>query len=553
MLVVPSGEINESKMWAPLGKPERTGRVVAVSREIPPSADSVRNDGRASYIEALRYIAALRYITVLGMVCALMGCPGAWGLDAGLDVSQYAHTAWKVRDGFVRGAIFAIAQTPDGYLWLGTESGLYRFDGVRAVPWQPPNGEQLPHNFISVLLGSHDGTLWIGTDAGLASWRDGQFSKYPEFTGATVVALIEDHEGTVWIGADGISGGNLCTARSGHIQCYGSGSFGSAIGALYEDHRGNLWVSTHKAIWRWKPGSPERYAFPPLLSGALDLTEDDDGILVSTNRGLAHLISGKIKSYALPNIVGQFQYSRLFRSSDGGLWVGSWQGLFHLHQRRTDVFSAVDGLSGDFVTSIFEDREGNVWVGTPDGLDRFRDVAVATISRKEGLSRSAAWSVHATRDGSVWIGTPDGLNRWQDGHVTIYRSGNSLIQNGQRNEQEMSGSAATEIANSRITGSPQSLGQDQRGRLWASTADGLFYFEKHRFIRVPGVPAGVTESVVSDDAGNVWISNITEGLFCVTSELAVKQTLWAQLGHKYATTLAPERGGLWIGFDDGGI
>src|SRR5215831_11100951 len=189
MLVVPSREINESKMWAPLGKPERTGRVVAVSREIPPYADSVRNDGRASYIEALRYIATLRYITILGMVCALMGCPGAWGLDAGLDVSQYAHTAWKVRDGFVRGAIFAIAQTPDGYLWLGTESGLVRFDGVRAVPWQPPGGERLPGNFVNVLLVARDGTLWIGTHKGLASWKGGRLSKYPEIAGPTVTAL----------------------------------------------------------------------------------------------------------------------------------------------------------------------------------------------------------------------------------------------------------------------------------------------------------------------------------------------------------------------------
>ena len=82
---------------------------------------------------------ALNYIALV--VVLLAWCPCAMALDPALDVSQYAHTSWKVRDGFVKGAIFAIAQTPDGYLWLGTESGLYRFDGVRAVPWQPPGGE----------------------------------------------------------------------------------------------------------------------------------------------------------------------------------------------------------------------------------------------------------------------------------------------------------------------------------------------------------------------------------------------------------------------------
>jgi len=498
----------------------------------------------------------VRGAVALGLVLAgvLLGsCPGALALDPALDVSQYAHAAWKVRDGFVRGAVFAIAQTHDGYLWLGTESGLVRFDGVRAVAWQPPNGEKLPHNFISSLRVSHDGTLWIGTHSGLASWRDGRFSKYQELTGASVLALIEDHEGTVWIGGAGISGSILCAAKGGHIQCYGSGSFGPAIGAIYEDGTGNLWMSNHEGIWRLKPGSPERYAFPPFLTGWFDLTEDEDGILLGTFRGLVHLVNGKIKSYALPGVVRQFQASRLFRSSDGSLWVGSLQGLLHLHQDRTDVFKAVDGLSADFVTSIFEDREGNIWIGTTDGLDRFRDVAVTTISRKEGLSSSVAWSVHATPDGSIWLGTPDGLNQWKDGHTTIYRSGKTLIQNGQENEHEMTGGAAAEIANSGITGNPQSLGQDQRGRLWASTSDGVFYFENHRFIRVRGVPGDVTGSIVSDAAGNIWISNLTEGLFCVRPELAVKRTPWEQLGRKYATGLAADRGGLWMGFDESGI
>src|SRR5262249_2200097 len=93
----------------------------------------------------------------------LFACGGAVALDPNLDVSQYAHSSWKMREGFTKGEIYLIAQTPDGYLWLGTELGLLRFDGVRAVPWQPPGGEQLSRNFISGLLVAHDGTLWIGT------------------------------------------------------------------------------------------------------------------------------------------------------------------------------------------------------------------------------------------------------------------------------------------------------------------------------------------------------------------------------------------------------
>src|SRR5580765_2650658 len=95
----------------------------------------------------------------LGAVLAgmlLAGSTCVFALNPALDVSQYAHTSWKIRDGFTRGIITAIAQTPDGYLWLGTEFGLVRFDGVRHVEWTPPAGERLPSDEIRNLLVSRD-------------------------------------------------------------------------------------------------------------------------------------------------------------------------------------------------------------------------------------------------------------------------------------------------------------------------------------------------------------------------------------------------------------
>ena len=115
------------------------------------------------------------------LACVLFAwCPCAFALNPALDVSQYAHTAWKFREGFSTGRIHAITQTPDGYLWLGTDFGLLRFDGVRAVPWQPPEGQHLPDNSIRELLAARDGTLWIGTLKGLASWNVGKLTAYPE-------------------------------------------------------------------------------------------------------------------------------------------------------------------------------------------------------------------------------------------------------------------------------------------------------------------------------------------------------------------------------------
>ena len=337
----------------------------------------------------------------LALLLASSAC--VFALDPSLDVSQYAHTAWKIREGFTRGTIFSVAQTPDGYLWLGTEFGLVRFDGVQAIPWQPPDGEQLPSNWINALLVARDGTLWIGTEKGLASWKDGKLTEYPDVAGSVVTSLLQDTEGTLWFGVR--NPGRLCAVRVAKTQCYGAGSFGWSVRELFEDHKGNLWASAQTGLWRWAPGPPDHYRLPDGPVEAKALIEGDDGALLMATgvsgpfagpvngsiEGLKQLVDGKIRGYALPGIAGQFTPTRLFRSKDGSLWIGTTQGLLHLHQGRIDRFSVTDGLSGNFIRDIFEDREGNVWVCTENGLDRFREFAAPTISENQGLSTSAAY------------------------------------------------------------------------------------------------------------------------------------------------------------------
>ncbi len=492
----------------------------------------------------------------------------AFGLDPSLDISQYAHTAWKVREGFTRGTIFSMAQTPDGYLWLGTESGLARFDGVQAVPWQPPNGEQLPSNFVQELLVARDGTLWIGTDKGLASWKDGEFTQYPGVAGYRIYSLLQDTGGTIWFAAE--NPGRICAVRVGIAQCQGDGSFGFSVSALYEDHKGNLWVSAQTGLWRWAPGPSEHYELPEGVQ-ADELLEDDNGaLLMTTNKsgrfeghvngsmeGLKRLVAGKIRDYTLPACAGQFTPLRLFRSSDGSLWIGTVRGLLHLYKGKIDGFSVADGLSGDLVTSIFEDREGSVWVSTSTGLDRFRQFAVPTISVNQGLSIAAVDVLQATSDGSIWIATADGLNRWQDGHMTVYGRINVPRQNGRTDQQTTIVNArVTEVANSGLRNKVNSLGQDDLGRLWAESREGVFYFDRGHFVRVPGLPGGDTSSIAGDGHGKVWISNFDQGLIYSTTEGAVQRIPWARFGHTYpAVALLPDRlqGGLWLGFVEGGI
>src|ERR1700734_696667 len=143
----------------------------------------------------------------------LVWCGIASALNPSLEINQYAHTAWTIREGFFKGTVTSIAQTPDGYIWLGTEFGLLRFDGVRSVPWQSPERDNLLGGVVRVLLVTRDGRLWIGTDKGLASWRNGKLTKYPEFAGQSIRALVEDREAMVWAGVYLIPTGRLCAIK----------------------------------------------------------------------------------------------------------------------------------------------------------------------------------------------------------------------------------------------------------------------------------------------------------------------------------------------------
>ena len=354
------------------------------------------------------------------------------------------------------GAIFAMAQTPDGYLWLGSEFGLYRFDGVHAVPWQPPAGQQLPNKPYALLV-TRDGTLWIGTFEGLVSWDGGKLTYYPEIGKAFVTSLLEDHEGTVWVGTYGstVLPARVCAIRTGSVQCKGKdGAFGSFVWSLGEDSSGTVWAGADSGVWRLNPGPAQRYPTPGLRVG--DLLKSDDGRLLIgiSGAGLKRVVADKLEPYPIYSAMNrnallpdrEVDSNKLLRDRDGGLWIGTHQrGLIHIHNGRTDVFSKSDGLSGDISCSLFEDREGNVWFASSRGLDRFRELPVATISTKQGLSSSYLSSLVAGADGSIWVGTHDGLTRWKNGHSTIFRKANGL---------------PDDFVNS--------LFVDNRGRVWAS-------------------------------------------------------------------------------------
>jgi signal transduction histidine kinase/ligand-binding sensor domain-containing protein len=490
--------------------------------------------------------AALAFITICSLTL-LLGSPGALALDPSLDISQYAHSAWTSRNGFSLGNVFAMAQTPDGYLWFATEFGMVRFDGVRRVVWQPPGGQHLPDKGAYSLLVTRDGTLWIGTFSGLATWDGAKLTHYPELDGKFVTSMLEDREGTVWAGLLGgtadTPGGQLCAIRSGHAQCYlNEGAFGTFVWGLYEDSSGALWAGAEAGLWRWKPGTPKRYPMPQMRIS--DLTRGDDGgLLIAVNgAGLQQFTRDRVESYPIRDAMDpkrvlrdhDVDSNKLLRDRNGGLWIGTVQrGLIHVHNGRADVFRESDGLSGDIVMSLCEDREGNIWVATTGGIDRFRELPVTAISAKQGLSGDLPTSVVAGADGTIWMATQDGLTRWKDGQATIFRKADGL---------------PDDVL--------QSLFQDDQGRIWVFTGRGLAYFKDNRSIAVNGVPSTEVYSITGDKAGNLWLSG-NQGLSHLRDGRLVEHFPWSALGrHQQAKVMVfdGERGGVWLSFwNDGGV
>jgi len=510
-----------------------------------------------------------RSIVFLTAFNVLLWVPAVRALDPTLDASQYAHTAWNIEDTSLKGAVRSIAQTPDGYLWLGTEFGLQRFDGVRFLPWNPPAGQHLPSTNIRSLVATRDGTLWIGTLEGLASWKDGKLTTYVELAEQNVLTLLADREGTVWAGTFRVPNGRLCAIQPGKVQCYGNdGSLGQWVWSLYQDGEGRIWAGAETGLWRWKPGPPKRYPMPYPIDTPQAIVEGDNRAgLLAIGEGIWQFAHERVHPYEIATPPGRLTPVNMLRDHDGGLWVGTLQrGLLHAHQGRTSVFAQSDGLSGDHVLTLFEDRERNIWVGTADGLDRFHETPVFSISVKQGLSNPSVEAVLAARDGSLWLSTLDGLNRWNNGRVTIYWPGGGNEKNSARVRlTDKHGSAVytngkevvTEIAD---PGMPDntvgSLYEDGGGRIWVSSPKGIARFEKGRFRVVKEVPGGWVNAITGDANGGVWISYQDLGLVHWADGKVIGKIPWSRLGGNVvaSSVLAdPVRGSLWIGFFQGGL
>jgi signal transduction histidine kinase/ligand-binding sensor domain-containing protein len=488
------------------------------------------------------------FLSVLSFLLALNS---AWAVDPTRHISQYAHTAWRVQDGVFSGAPNAITQTADGYLWIGTQAGLLRFDGVRFVPWTPPEGKHLPFSNVTSLLGARDGSLWIGMEGGLSHWDNRELTNYL-IEPTRINSIIEDHSGTVWLvrsrGSD--SAGGLCQIIGTRLQCYGKedGLPGSDVTTtVVEDRLGNLWVGSDTAVVRWKPGSSTEYSPRGLksyqgLDGVQGLVANPDasvwvGIDFSgPGLGLQQLVQDAWKPLVVPGLDGStLEVQTLFLDRENVLWIGTLrQGIYRIHDRKVDHFKSADGLSSDAVYRFYEDRESILWAATAKGIDCFRDVRVATFSTREGLSVDEVDSVLASEDGTLWSSGPGALDALHQGSVSSIRAGKGLPGN-------------------QVT----SLLEDHAGRLWVGIDKTMSIYKNGKFRRVgrrDGTAIGAVVGMTEDVDHNIWVETIGPPRTLIRIHDLNGQEEFPVPQMPAARKIAADpQGGIWLGLMNGDL
>jgi len=428
----------------------------------------------------------------------------AFSLDPGKRVSQYGHTAWRIQDGYFSGAPTAITQTRDGYIWIGTRSGLVRFDGTTFVPFRVTTGESLRSPRILSLLGDRDGSLWIGTGADLEHWQSNQLTHFPQTPGAAfgyVMQVFQARDASIWLARARVpdSLGPVCSVQGSSLRCFNQkdGVSASYLAGAIEAADGSFWLHTDRSLYHWDPNSRQALPGDVMQATGLDglqhiVLEPGGAVLMAAVRsgsgvGITRARDGQIESYEVGRgAAARISIQQLFFDSRGSLWIGTdSDGVYRARGAQLDHFTTNDGLSNNTINGFFEDREGNIWVATNQGIDRFRDIIVTTYSAREGLSSDTVAAVLAASDGTLWINNFHSLDALHpDGSVTAFRAG-----------KELPGQVVS------------SLMEDRKKRLWVGIDSGLQIFNGSGFrkLKMPkDQPEGNIDALTEDQQGNVW-------------------------------------------------
>lgn len=464
----------------------------------------------------------------------------SWCLDPHKPITQYVHTVWRSENGLPQNSIQALLQTRDGYLWMGTQEGLVRFNGVEFKVFNKANTPAIRHNDIRALYQDRDGALWVGTfGGGLARYKDGKFSSYTVQQGLSnnsVSSILQDRQGNLWVGTnDGLN-----ELVDGKIVTFTrkNGLSDNMVQAIAEDGEGRLVVAARGGLDVIVNGKPMG-AYSGLITEnkvVKTLFRDRDGSLwIGTeHHGLDSLNAGKLKHFGAQQGLPNAPVHAIYQDALGTIWAGTeGGGVCRLLGGRFDCYSSKNGLSGDYVESIIQDHEGSLWVGTQTGgVNSFKEGALTNYGHEMGLKGSPR-TIFQDPDGSLWIGTSTGLWRMKDYKVTSY-----LTDKGP--------------ANNYVFG----MFQDHLGNVWVGTDEGgLNKFTGHsvtNFRKSDGLADDWITSVMEDRAGDIWVGTFSGGVSRLHNGKFTNYTTRDGLGSNRVWAIhLDHEGQLWFGTDAG--
>ena len=509
---------------------------------------------------------------------------GAFATGAGA-AGDYLVDVWTSENGLPDSSVTALAQTPDGYLWVGTYNGVARFDGVRFVTFDPANTPALTHARVRRLSVDNRGVLWISAyDGSLTKFENGAFTLEHRYTRAaegdvTFVAsssnqvvfltsrgellrkpltapagegweelpppargigalCCEDGNGTLWY-RDGDR--HLWRLTGGGFESLpdAAGLAGQNINCLTTDARGRLWVGTDHEFAFWD-GAKFQSAVPAGADAALDVAylniTESGHVWAVANGSVCEAFENR---WRLPPDAARNIFSgnpgRIGALEDhhGGMWFFNYgRGLWNVGaDGRVRQLATPDGFPGDRVYGFIEDRDGDWWAGLDAaGLVRLRARQFHAAAAGENNLASAAKSVCAVPNGPVWIGMlSGGLDCWQDGKVT-----NLAV-----------------MADGANVGPVFCVCPDARGRLWVSAGDeDLLVRAGGEFKRITPVVHGV-KAILADHAGRVW-AGTTGGLFFSDDGSPDGFQPFKNISRRSIRALAEDKSGaVWMGTGNG--
>jgi signal transduction histidine kinase/ligand-binding sensor domain-containing protein/DNA-binding NarL/FixJ family response regulator len=464
-------------------------------------------------------------------------------------LTAFRQDIWKTEQGLPQNTVPAIVQGSDGYLWMGTELGLVRFDGVRFTVFDKSNTPELRSNVVDALLEDRAGILWIGTvGGGLTSLSRGKFHTFTAKDGlssASIHTLLEDRAGDLWIGTDG---GGLDRLHDGHFTVYTtkSGLADNEVFALAEGLDGSVWIGTHDGLSRFLDGTFRNFGksdgLPNAYVRCLYINSRGTLWIGTYGGGLSRLKDGEFRSFTTKNGLSSNAVVSVREDSNGSLWVGTYGGGLN---RLADAasadssrprFAAYHALPSNDVWAIYEDRDGNLWIGTGGGgLVRLFDQNLFTsYGTKEGLSNEVTLPIYEDHGGSLWIGTNGGgLNRFRNGKFSALTVKNGLADN-----------------------LVFTVCEDREGALWIGTRKGLNRLKNGKittYTKENGLPSDVVLATYLDGDGTLWIGT-RAGLSAWRNGKFQTYTLKDGLSNNIVRTIYEDRqGNLWIGTAGGGL